>query len=276
MDGEEIAWGGTRTEALALVPLAAQAALCFVTTERARISPPDFASEALLPLDREAMSHYLVQATPFAPRPDPVLPPPATRVQQALAALPDPAAALHWLLLNRLLPALCDGAMVSAVREARAPLFTNAPEGPAMPLEFAAALLSAAPFRQPSSRHLAINYWLNIPTAQGVLTALRQSDATRKARFPLMPRLEPADLSRGDAGAVLVEDELHKRTPLWFYLWREKALLASEGRLGPLGARLLAEGIVGLIAHAGNAAMAHDENSPPPEGTLQAWETALA
>ncbi|MBS8227530.1 hypothetical protein [Vannielia litorea] len=276
MDNEELAASGTLPEALGLVPLAAQAALCFATTERSRVVPPDFSSDVLLPFDRETMTRYLVQAHALAPRPDPVLPRPAARLGEALAALPDPAKALQWLLLNRLLPLLCDAPMLAAVREDGAPLFTGTPGGPVLPLEFGVALLSAAPFRQPSSRHLALNYWFNIPTAQGVLTALRQADAPRASRFPMLPRLERADLNRGQAGAVLVEHDLHKRTPLWFYLWREKALLATGGRLGPLGARLLAEGIVGLVSHAGNTEMARMPDAPPPTGTLEAWEATMA
>ncbi|MBY6152168.1 hypothetical protein KUV47_02995 [Vannielia litorea] len=276
MDAEEMASSGPLTEVLALVPLAAQALLCFVTTERSRIVEPVFASEVLVPLDREPMAHYLAQAHLFAPRPDPLLPPPAARLAEALAPLPDPAGAMHWLLLHRLLPLLCDTPLLEAVRAARAPLLASVPGGPVLPLEFGVAQLSAAPFRQPSSRHLALSYWFNIPTAQGVLTALRQSDAARAGQFPLMPRLERADLCRGEAGAVLVEHDLHKRTPLWFYLWREKALLGAAGRLGPLAARLLAEGLIGLVAHFGSEDMAFSEEGTPPDGTLEAWEAALA
>ncbi|MCO6381439.1 hypothetical protein [Oceanicola sp. 502str15] len=275
MDSEGKDAAAPDDETLALVPLAAQVLLCFVTTVTSKITPPDFASEALLPLDRETMGHYLAQAHSFAPRPDPVLPPQATRLAEALAPLPSPGAALHWLLLHRLLPRLCDSATLAAVRATRAPLFAAIPEGPLLPLEFGVALLSAAPFRQPSSRHLALSYWFNIPTAQGVFTALRQADAPRAGTVPLLPRLERADLNRGDSGAVLVEHDLHKRTPLWFYLWREKALLGTEGRLGPLGARLLAEGMIGLVAETGNTALAHSEDTPPPPGTLEAWQAAL-
>ncbi len=263
----------------ALAPIASRTLMCFISTESSRVKPPALASDDLLPLDRETMAHHLVQALPFSlPPAESSLPAPAARLAAALAALPAPAAALHWLLLHRLLPALCGPNMLAALREARAPLFSGLPEGPVLPLEFALALLLATPEHRPAAERLALSYWLNVPTAQGVLTALRQADSNLSGQLSLLPRLERSDLNRGEAGAVLVEHELHKRTPLWFYLWREKALLGTEGRLGPLGARLLAEGMMGLVALAGTLpdAFAPEAESPAPAGTLEAWEAVAA
>lgn len=256
----------------ALAPIAARALLCFIAGGEGP-PLPDLTADDLLPLDRDTIAHRLAQAHPLAPVIDPRMPPPALALARALAGLAAPAPAFHWLLAHRLLPALCEAPMLEALREARAPLFSGLPEGPVLPLEFALALLLATPERRPAAERLALSYWLNIPTAQGVLTALRQADSSHAGQLSLLPRLERSDLNRGEAGAVLVEHDLHKRTPLWFYLWREKALLGAEGRLGPLGARLLAEGMLGLIACAGALAMPFgpDASASPPEGALEAW-----
>jgi hypothetical protein len=40
---------------------------------------------------------------------------------------------------------------------------------------------------------------------------------------------------------------LHQRTPLWFYVLREAEVTASGEHLGPVGGRIVAEVIVGLI-----------------------------
>ena len=257
----------------ALGELAARGLLCFAPPEGARLNAPEADSDALVPLDRDSLARNLALPLGFAPVAHPGLSPRAARLATALAGLPEPDRAFHWLLLHRFLPALADPATLEALgRAARAPLFDALDPGPAVPLEFALALLAACPPPAPAARLLALGYWLNIPTAQGVMTSLRQADAASGAAMPFLPRLERADLNRGDAGQVVVEHELHKRTPLWFYLIRERRLMGGGARLGPLGARLLAEGMMGLIQSVPGGIDPFAEPAAAPEGAEAALE----
>ena len=60
------------------------------------------------------------------------------------------------------------------------------------------------------------------------------------------PGNEPPELAAGD-----LEDlqplHLHQRTPLWFYILLEAEVIAGGEHLGPVGGRIVAEVIVGLI-----------------------------
>jgi len=57
-------------------------------------------------------------------------------------------------------------------------------------------------------------------------------------------RLPP--LSTGDL-ADLKEYGLDDRTPLWFYILREAAVMENGERLGPVGARIVTEVFIGLL-----------------------------
>jgi hypothetical protein len=56
-----------------------------------------------------------------------------------------------------------------------------------------------------------------------------------------MPVLAAADLDD------LETYHLEARTPLWFYVLREAEVAANGERLGPVGGRIVAEVIIGLI-----------------------------
>jgi len=56
-----------------------------------------------------------------------------------------------------------------------------------------------------------------------------------------LPPLAPADL------ADLSQYTLDTRTPLWFYVLREAQVTSAGEHLGPVGGRIVAEVIVGLI-----------------------------
>jgi hypothetical protein len=63
----------------------------------------------------------------------------------------------------------------------------------------------------------------------------------RVARAMSLPELDTADLDD------LVPFTLHKRTPLWFYVLREAQVTANGEHLGPVGGRIVAEVIFGLL-----------------------------
>ncbi len=62
----------------------------------------------------------------------------------------------------------------------------------------------------------------------------------RVARAMKLPELAPGGLTD------LKDLSLHQRTPLWFYM-REAAVAADGEHLGPVGGRIVAEVILGLI-----------------------------
>lgn len=63
----------------------------------------------------------------------------------------------------------------------------------------------------------------------------------RVARAMGVPRLSKGDL------AMLQPYGLDDRTPLWFYVLREAAVMENGERLGPVGARIVAEVMLGLL-----------------------------
>lgn len=74
----------------------------------------------------------------------------------------------------------------------------------------------------------------------------------RVARAMSMP-----ELSRGDLDDLRPYG-LDDRTPLWFYILREAQLLQSGERLGPVGARIVAEVIIGMIEGDASSYLASD------------------
>ena len=58
----------------------------------------------------------------------------------------------------------------------------------------------------------------------------------------------PDDLvARGPHEAVLRTHGYHSRTPLWYYVLKEAETLGRGNRLGPVGSRIVAETLIGLI-----------------------------
>jgi hypothetical protein len=82
-----------------------------------------------------------------------------------------------------------------------------------------------------AQRNLRRNLALRLPSGQRVAKAMR---------IPPLPREELSDLKPYGLG-------LDKRTPLWFYVLREAERLADGKRLGPVGGRIVAEVIVGVL-----------------------------
>ncbi len=80
-----------------------------------------------------------------------------------------------------------------------------------------------------ATRNLLRGLTMGLPSGQRVARAMR------------LPELASADL------ADLKDLQLHTRTPLWFYVLREAAVTANGEHLGPVGARIVTEVMIGLI-----------------------------
>jgi hypothetical protein len=103
-------------------------------------------------------------------------------------------------------------------------------------------------------RNLLRGYLLRMPTGQAVARALRRK--LREVRD--IPVLTPEQLEK-NAKKVndkqeqvlkrkLPEDtKFSQRTPLWYYILAEAAILRKGRRLGPVGSTIVAEVLIGLI-----------------------------
>jgi 8-oxo-dGTP pyrophosphatase MutT (NUDIX family) len=80
-----------------------------------------------------------------------------------------------------------------------------------------------------ATRNLLRNLTMKVPSGQRVAKAIN------------VPVLDAADLDD------LETFHLEGRTPLWFYVLREAEVAANGERLGPVGGRIVAEVIIGLI-----------------------------
>jgi hypothetical protein len=92
--------------------------------------------------------------------------------------------------------------------------------------------LLGQPATQPDSlatRNLLRNLTMKVPSGQRVAAAMNE-----------------APLSRADL-ADLADLGLDRQTPLWFYILREADVHAAGEHLGPIGGRIVAEVIIGLI-----------------------------
>jgi hypothetical protein len=80
-----------------------------------------------------------------------------------------------------------------------------------------------------ATRNLLRSLVLGVPSGQSVACAMR------------LPVLAEEDLKD------LEPYGLHTRAPLWFYILREADVMADGARLGPVGGRIVAEVIIGLM-----------------------------
>ena len=80
-----------------------------------------------------------------------------------------------------------------------------------------------------ATRNLLRNLTMQVPSGQRIAQAMQ---------LPVLPESDLADLA---------PFHLHKQTPLWFYILREAHVTAEGHHLGPVGGRIVAEVIVGLI-----------------------------
>jgi hypothetical protein len=89
-------------------------------------------------------------------------------------------------------------------------------------------------------RNLRRGVVLGLPSGQDVAAAM-------KAKIPSLNPLTPAEIATGPDGAVAQQKGFDQVTPLWYYILKEAQVRGNGERLGPVGARLVAEVFVGLV-----------------------------
>jgi hypothetical protein len=109
-------------------------------------------------------------------------------------------------------------------------------------------------------RNLLRGYQLRMPTGQAVARALH--DKFLGVRD--IPVLTAAQIRKGAGGGpagdkqrqVLEDSGFGERTPLWYYILAEAALLRDGRRLGPVGSTIVAEVLVGLVRRSPDSILA--------------------
>jgi hypothetical protein len=97
-------------------------------------------------------------------------------------------------------------------------------------------------FKHLAKRNLRRGHRLNIPSGQACVTAVNKLCGTS-----IKPLTED-QLTAGQTGAAVKDGGFDKATPLWFYLLKEAEVFGGQ-HLGPLGSRLVAETLVGLVVN---------------------------
>jgi hypothetical protein len=100
-----------------------------------------------------------------------------------------------------------------------------------------------------ATRNLLRNLTMKVPSGQRVAKAMQ------------IEPLAPADL------ADLEPYHLEGRTPLWFYVLREAQVMTDGERLGPVGGRIVAEVIIGLIRGDRQSYLRQDPDWTPTYGS---------
>jgi Animal haem peroxidase len=106
-----------------------------------------------------------------------------------------------------------------------------------------------------ATRNLLRNLTMKVPSGQRVAKAMK------------LPQLAPADLDDLDSL------HLEIRTPLWFYVLREAEVMNDREHLGPVGGRIVAEVIIGLIQGDGQSYLRHDPDWTPTYGPNGSFTT---
>jgi heme peroxidase len=100
-----------------------------------------------------------------------------------------------------------------------------------------------------ATRNLLRNLTMKVPSGQRVAKAMQ------------VEPLAPADL------ADLEPFHLQARAPLWFYVLREAQVVTGGERLGPVGGRIVAEVMIGLIEGDRQSYLREDPDWTPTYGT---------
>ena len=96
-----------------------------------------------------------------------------------------------------------------------------------------------------ADRNLRRGYRLNLPTAQEAIKAINASEQGRRCDLAPIEALTAKEISSGHTAAEI--RDFTDRTPLWFYVLKEAEIKADGEHLGPLGSRLVAETLIGLV-----------------------------
>ena len=105
--------------------------------------------------------------------------------------------------------------------------------------------------RNLAERNLRRSHRLNIPSGQASIQAINDFDASDESRNypktdPGIAVIPPEVLAEGNAGPALRDGDLLETTPLWLYCLREAEITEGD-TLGPLGSRIVAETLIGLV-----------------------------
>lgn len=104
-------------------------------------------------------------------------------------------------------------------------------------------------------RNLRRGHLLNVPTAQACIASLGVMGVH-------VAPLTQSQLTAGPTGEALKVAGLEDQTPLWFYVLKEAEQASDGKRLGPLGSRLVAETLAGLVIHGPNTYWARSGTDP--------------
>ena len=107
-------------------------------------------------------------------------------------------------------------------------------------------------------RNLLRGSRIGLPKAQDVAEAMEIDPLTRD------------QLGSGEAGAIVRRHDLHKNTPLWFYVLKEAQVQAEGRRLGEMGSRIVAETFWGLLEGDENSFVSRRPDWTPAEDGLPA------
>jgi hypothetical protein len=107
-----------------------------------------------------------------------------------------------------------------------------------------------------ATRNLLRNLTMEVPSGQRVAKAMKE------------PELAPADLDD------LKPFHLRERTPLWFYVLREAQVTAGGEHLGPVGGRIVAEVIIGLIMGDRQSYLRQEPDWTPTYGSNESFTVA--
>jgi Animal haem peroxidase len=106
-----------------------------------------------------------------------------------------------------------------------------------------------------ATRNLLRNLTMKVPSGQRVAKAMNE---------PVLPAADLDDLE---------DFHLEKRTPLWFYVLREAEVMTDGEHLGPVGGRIVAEVIVGLIHGDRQSYLRQEPDWTPTYGTDGSFST---
>jgi hypothetical protein len=106
-----------------------------------------------------------------------------------------------------------------------------------------------------AQRNLLRNLTMKVPAGQRIARAMR------------LPQLSRDDL------ADFTEQDLDRRTPLWLYVLKEAEVMRGGKRLGPVGARIVAEVMIGLIEGDPTSYLVQDPEWRPEYGTDDSFNT---
>jgi len=115
---------------------------------------------------------------------------------------------------------------------------------------------------------LLMGAMLQLPTGQEVAEALRKTKIDVRTLYA-------EEIEKGRHKKRLTQFGFHENTPLWYYILKEAEVLHQGELLGPIGSRIIAETLVGLI-HSSEFSILRDEGWEPDLGQRHSNEFGMA